>query len=141
MQVVVNRDPKLTKIDHLFVLLAEGETAAANEHPGVQDAIARAKFSGRSDESITILADGPRKITLIGLGKTSELTIRGVRSALFAIAKTAKKQRDNSIAVVFPYIIGRRDAAQTTRILADHLSHSDYKYDGFITVRKDQKQP
>jgi leucyl aminopeptidase len=141
MHVAVNREPKLTKIDHLFVLLAEGETGAADEYEGVADAIARAKFSGRSDESITILANGPRKITLIGLGKSDALTIRGVRGALYGVAKTAKKQRDSSIAVVFPYIIGRRDAAQTTRIVADLLSHSDYKYDGFITVKKDQKQP
>ncbi|MCU1231573.1 MAG: aminopeptidase [Acidobacteria bacterium] len=140
MQVVVNREPKLSKIDHLFVLLAEGETGAANEYEGVVDAIKRAKFSGRSDESITILADGPRKITLLGLGKRDALTIRGVRASLYAIAKTAKKQRDASIAVVFPYIIGKRDAAETARIVADHLSQSDYKYDPYITVKKDQKQ-
>ncbi|MEA2569521.1 MAG: leucyl aminopeptidase [Acidobacteriota bacterium] len=140
MHVVVNREPKLSKIDHLFILLAEGETGAASEYEGVADAIRRAKFSGRSDESITILADGPRKITLLGLGKRDALTIRGVRAALYAIAKTAKKQRDASIAVVFPYIIGKRDAAQTARILADQLSQSDYKYDPYITVKKDQKQ-
>jgi leucyl aminopeptidase len=140
MQVVVNREPKLSKIDHLFVLLAEGETAAANEYEGVADAIARAKFAGRSDESITILGDGPRKITLLGLGKRDALTIRGVRATIYAIAKIAKKQRDASIAVVFPYIIGKRDAAETTRILADHLSQADYKYDPYITVKKDQKQ-
>jgi leucyl aminopeptidase len=141
MQVAVSREPKLSKVDHLFVLLAEGETSAGDAYDGVTEAIARAKFTGRSDESITILADTPRKITLIGLGKRDAITIRGARTALYGVAKTAKKQRDKSIAVVFPYTIGDRDAAATTRILADHLSHADYKYDAYITVKTDQKAP
>ena len=67
MQVDIVREPKYSKIDHLFVLVAEGT------RDGLPDlalkAIRDAKFEGRCDESITLLNGAPRKLTLIGLGQ------------------------------------------------------------------------
>ncbi|MBV8520072.1 MAG: leucyl aminopeptidase [Acidobacteria bacterium] len=138
MQVDISRVPNLAKFDHLFVLLAEG--AAEVELAEARDAIARAKFEGRGDESITILADGPRKITLIGLGKRESLTLRGVRAALTSVGRIAKKQRDKKVAVLFPELLPQLDAEESLVAAADMLGQSDYKYDPYITVRKEQKR-
>ena len=141
MHVSLTREPKWSKIDHLFVLLAENDKRARELPLGkaIQKAIDGSGFVGRAEEAITLLADEPRKITLIGLGKRDALSIRGVRGALYSVSKTAKKLRDRSIAVALPYTIPRLDAAETTRLVAEQLSQADYKYDAFITVKKDEK--
>jgi leucyl aminopeptidase len=141
MHVSLTREPKWSKIDHLFVLLAENDKRARELPLGksIQKAIDGSGFIGRADEAITLLADEPRKITLIGLGKRHSLSIRVVRCALYSVSKTAKKLRDRSIAVALPYMIPRLDAADTTRLVAEQLSQADYKYDAYITVKKDEK--
>ena len=141
MDVTLTREPKWSKIDHLFVLLAENDKRARELPLGksIQKAIDGSGFTGRTDEAITLITDEPRKVTLIGLGKRDALSIRSVRSALYSIGKTAKKSRDRSIAVALPYTIPRLDAAETTRLVGEQLSQADYKYDAFITVKKDEK--
>ena len=138
MQVDIARDAKLSKIDHLFVLLLEGKHDV--DLPAVQNALKESKFEGRSDETLTILAGEPRKITLIGLGKEDALTHRGVRGAVTAAGRTARKHRDAKIALLFPYALPGMDGDGTALALADALAQSDYKYDPYITVRKDQKR-
>ena len=135
MQVHITRDAKPSKFDHLFVLLAEGDK------PDIAaQTIAGAKFEGRADESITVLTGEPRKTTLIGLGKKDKLTLRGVRGAITSVGRAAKKHRDAKIAVVFDYVLPDMDADQTALLVADALAQSDYKYDAFITTKKDQKK-
>ncbi len=139
MQVEITRDAKLSKIDHLFVLLAEGGRDA--ELPDVvSTAVAEAKFQGRSEESLTILAKQPRKVTLIGLGKSEALTHRGVRAAITAAGRIAKKQRDAKIALLFPYRLPNLNADETALAIADAMAQSDYKYDTYITPKKDEKK-
>jgi len=143
MNVEITRDPKLSKIDHLFLLLAEPPRDAAlpaGAGKSAPKAVEDSRFEGRSDESITILSGEPRKITLIGLGKRDGLTIRGLRAALYNVAKIARKHRDRSIAVVFPYLLKDLSPYDTTRIVADHLAAADYKYDAYITQKKDEKR-
>jgi len=138
MKVEVSRDAKLNKLDHVFALVTEG---GKGHFPDVvRKAIDDSGFSGRSDETITVLAGEPKKITLIGLGKEDALTLRNVRGGLYAIAKTARKHRSSDIGVVVPYNIRGLDAAESTRVLADYLAASDYKYDAFITQNKDEKR-
>jgi leucyl aminopeptidase len=140
MDVTINPDPKWSKIDHLFLLLAENEYA-----PPLPKAIAKAigvaGFEGRADETITILTDEPHKTTLIGLGKFEKVSLRVLRAALYSVAKTAKLQRDSSIAVVLSQAVPPLDDVETTRFAADALSHADYKYDAFITTKKDEAPP
>ena len=139
MQVEITRDTKLSKVDHLFVLLAEGARDA--ELPDVvTTAIEDSKFQGRSDESLTILAKQPRKVTLIGLGKPEALTHRGVRGAVTAAGRIAKKQRDAKIALLFPYLLPNMNADETALAIADAMAQSDYKYDAYITPKKDEKK-
>ena len=140
MQVTINREPKWSKIDHLFVLLAEKDKSPAVPR-FVKDSVDEAGFTGRADESITVLSKEPRKITLVGLGKRDGLTIRGLRAALYSVAKTARRLRERSIAVALPYTVGTLDAADTVRLAADYLSHADYKFDDLITVKKDEAPP
>ncbi|HEV7767710.1 MAG TPA: leucyl aminopeptidase [Thermoanaerobaculia bacterium] len=139
MQVDITRDLKLPRLDHLFVLLAEGKLDV-DLPDSVRKALRDAKFEGRSDESLTILAGEPRKITLIGLGKHESLTLRGARAGITAAGRTAKKHRDAKIALLFPYTLPDLDASETALTVADVLAQSDYKYDQFITVKKDQKK-
>jgi leucyl aminopeptidase len=136
MEVLINSDPKLSKLDHLFVLVAEGD----KPRPW-RKAIEDSGFSGRGDEAITILNKEPRKLTLIGLGKQEKLSIRGMRAALYNAAKTAKKHRDRAIAIAFPYSLPSLSAEETVRVAADYLGQADYKYDAYITTNKDEKAP
>jgi leucyl aminopeptidase len=143
MQVEISREPKWSKTDHLFVLLAE--SAKAPKDPQLPKAVSKAigdsGFGGRSDESITLLADEPRKVTLIGLGKEEALTLRGLRAAIFSIAKIAKRQRDANIALVCPYDLPKATTDQTLRLLADSLAQADYQYDVFLTRGREEKPP
>ena len=140
MNVTINPDPKWSKIDHLFLLLAENEYAPPLPK-AIAKAISAAEFAGRSDETITILTDEPRKTTLIGLGKSDKVSLRVLRAALYSVAKTAKRLRDASIGVVLSQAVPPLDDEQTTRFASDALSHADYKYDAFITVNKDEAPP
>src|SRR5437660_11725470 len=97
MDVQINPDPKFSKLDHLFVLVAEGDKPRA-----WRKAVDDAGFSGRSDETITILNGEPKKLTLVGLGKREKLTIRGLRAALYSVAQTAKKHRNRASGVALP---------------------------------------
>jgi leucyl aminopeptidase len=138
MQVDISRDARFSKIDHLFVLLAEGKVDV--ELPeAVRKLVRESKFEGRSEEVLTLLAGEPRKITLIGLGKHDALTLRGARAGITTAGRTAKKQRDPKIALLFPYTLPDMNDDETALMVADILAQSDYKYDAFITVRKDKK--
>ena len=135
MDVTLNKDPDWSKIDHLFVVLAEND----KQFPirSMPRLLRDSGFKGRSEETITVLADEPRKITLIGVGEKSKVTLRAIRAAIYAIGKIARKQRDRSIAVSVPYAIPELNAADTTRVLSDLLSQSDYKYDAYITKKEE----
>jgi leucyl aminopeptidase len=141
MQVEISHEPKWSRVQHLFVLLAEKAKAPGTVPDGVQRAIDDSGFSGRSDESITILSGTPRKITLIGLGKEDGLTLRRLRTALYAIAKVARKHRDSSIAVAYPYTLPHATDEETTRLAAGYLAQADYHYDEYITTKKGEKAP
>jgi leucyl aminopeptidase len=138
MQVDIVREPKFSKIDHLFILLAEGKHDVPWD--SVKKAIHESKFAGRSDESITILNGEPRKVTLVGLGKLEGLTHRSMRCGVTAAGRIAKAHRDTRVAVYFPYTLPNADADSTALAVADAFAQSDYKYDPYITVKKEQKQ-
>ena len=144
MQVTISREPKLQKIDHLFILVAE-KSRELDVVPAIRGAalelMTRSGFSGRSDETITALSENPRKTTLIGVGKADEFTTRALRAGLYAAGKIARKHRDHRIAVAIPYTASGYDAAGTTRFAASVLAHADYKYDAYVTVKKEEKLP
>ena len=141
MDVTITREPKVAKADHLFVLIAENSKPDVAVAAQAMKAIADAGFTGKADESLTTVAGEPKKITLLGIGKQEALTIRILRTALYSVAKMAKKQRDRNIIVVLPYSVAKLDADATTRIAASALSGSDYKYDTYITKKEDKSLP
>jgi leucyl aminopeptidase len=134
MRVELTRDPKLSKIDHLFAIVPEKPRGDDAYPEAVRKAISDSAFDGRAEETITILGDAPRKITLIGAGKADAVTIRTVRQALLTAAKIAKRHRDENIAVVAPF------DDISARVIADYLAAADYKYDAYITVKKEDKR-
>jgi leucyl aminopeptidase len=144
MDVSISLDPKWSKLDHLFILLAQDDKPPRDlgVAKSLQKLIDSAGFTGRGDESITLASgEQPRKVTLIGLGKSESLSLRGIRGAIYSIGKIAKKQRDRSIGVVLPYIVPKLDPSESTRLVAEQLAAADYKYDNYITVRKDGEKP
>ncbi|MGA7615870.1 MAG: leucyl aminopeptidase [Thermoanaerobaculia bacterium] len=146
MHVEIQRDPKLSKTENLFILLAEDDRRSLSHLPAalrkeVESAVGHSAFTGRSEESIALLSKEPKKITLVGLGKEESLSQRSVRGAVYAVAKTARRNRDGSIAVWFPYVLAHLDPASTTRLLADWLGQSDYKYDRYLTADDSKKRP
>jgi leucyl aminopeptidase len=148
MRVDVSLEPKLSKLDHLFVVLSEKPRdleLAEGLRTLIADAIDRSGFDGRCDESITILSDQPRKLTLVGTGKPENFSIRGLRGALFSIAKIAAKHHDRRIGVA---LTGRltgnltdASVAETTALAASYLADADYRYDDYRTQKKDEKPP
>jgi leucyl aminopeptidase len=140
MNVEIARDPKLSKIDHLFILTAEkrdGDLPDAIQRLAA-DITARSRFEGRSDETITVLHDVPRKVTLIGLGK--DVSIRCMKSGLATAAKIAQKQRDRRIAVAIANGLPQTDTETSTKMIASLLAHADYKYETYKTEKKDEKR-
>src|SRR5215470_3136333 len=97
MDVILNKDPKWSKTDHLFVVLPENEERFPVK--AMPHVLRDSGFQGRAEEAITVLAGEPHKITLIGVGDKKKLTMRAIRVAIYAIGKIAKKQRDRSIVV------------------------------------------
>src|SRR5436190_9578023 len=138
MDVSINKDPKWSKIDHFFDVLPKNDKLFPIK--AMQHVLRDSGFQGRAEEAITVLADEPRKVTLIGIGDKKKLTMRAVRAAIYAIGKTAKKQRDRSIAVAVPFAIPDLNAADSTRVIADFLAQSDYKYDEYISKKDDDNR-
>ncbi len=137
MKVEIATDPKFRKLDHLFILAAKDA-----DLEGIAAEVAgRGKFEGRADETITTLEDEPRKVTLVGLGKREELSIRGLTKALGTVASIAKKQRDQRIAVQVVTAIPDVESTAATRLTAALLAQADYKYDEYLTQKKDERPP
>src|SRR6185295_12589704 len=136
MNVEITREPKLSRLDHLFVIVPERGDLLQLAEPIrriVEGVMNRSRFEGRADESITTLESEPRKITLVGAGKPEAFSIRALKTALMIIAKTAQKQRDQRIAVAVAASLPDQEAEAATRLTASLLAHSDYVYDAFKT--------
>lgn len=145
MQVDISSELKLSRIDNLFVLLSEEATkdlpadVPRQFRKKIESTIGQSRFSGRADEGITVLSDEPRKITLIGLGPVSSLNHRTARAALFGVAKISRRNRDQDIAVAFPYLLPAMTREETARHVADLLIHSDYRYDVYQSKKEDDQ--
>ncbi|MGK2858181.1 MAG: leucyl aminopeptidase [Thermoanaerobaculia bacterium] len=138
MNVTVSRELTLSSIDHLYVFVTEEMNLdiPARLRARVERAVADSGFEGRSDESITILAGTPRKLTLVGLGKGEKLSHRGLRAAIYALGKAARRNRDRKIGVALCASFPNAGAEASTRLAADLIAQSDYKYDAFITSKE-----
>jgi leucyl aminopeptidase len=148
LEVKISREPRLSKIEHLFLLVLEDQEPGLDLYPKevrelAAKAIRRAGFIGRADACITILTEEgkPSKLTLIGLGKAKTFSIRLAKTALYGVGRIARRNRDTSIGVVLPYQLPKLSQAETVRLAAELLMQSDYRYDPYITVREEGKPP
>ena len=122
MQVDINKEPRLNELDNLFVLAAEGGDGPFPVSPELDGEISRlwkkSGFGGRKDESVTLVAEnGPRKITLVGLGDRGNVNVRILKAAIRGLTRSAQKNNDTRIAVLFPYRLPMLDEAATTRAI------------------------
>lgn len=141
MNITIQPEVKLSKIDNLFVLLTQDSQSPLNLPDDVTErvrhAIETSRFKGRDEEMVSTLGESPRKITLIGLGESKALTNRSVRAALARAASVAKANRDAKIAIVFPYTLPGRDETETLRQIADLTAHADYRYTRYLTKERE----
>lgn len=145
MYVQIHSAPDFEQIDTLFILLGENPGEKKLNLPDairapVQEALAEFSFEGRAGEILTLTSEAPRKVTLLGIRGEERLDQRSIRASLFAVAGLARGNKDDRIAVLFPDRLPHLDDEGTTRWMADQLSHSDYRYDAYITMRELEKQ-
>jgi len=142
LNVTVSRELTLSSIDHLYVLVSEEMNLdlPARLRARIEKAITDSGFEGRGDESITILAGTPRKLTLVGLGKAEKISHRGLRAAIYALGKTARRHRDRKIGVAFCASFPNASVEASTRLAADLVAQSDYKYAAYITSAEAKKR-
>jgi len=144
LQVTINPSPKLDKTENLFVIVAQGDTKPALNLPtairtNITKVLSSKVFGGRLHETVSIVASGPSKITLYGIGPKKDLSQRLVRQAIFRIAGVSHRNRDRSIAVLLPYGLPKFSAADSVLWLADHLGQADYRFDKYITQKEENK--
>lgn len=145
VRVDITKDPKLSKIDELFILLTESDSDPSGLPDELREevvsAIREARFTGRTDEGITLLRNGSSsRLTLVGLGKKERLSPRLLKAALYGVAKISRRNRAEQIAVAFPYVLPGLEVVATTRLALDLLANADYKYDKYRMRDEDDPQ-
>jgi leucyl aminopeptidase len=140
LKVTISRELKLAAFDNVYVFLPEGKRPRlglpADLDKALKSTIKSSGFTGRKDEVVSVFAGAPKRLTLVGLGDAKALRHKAARVAIRSIGVTAGRNREAKIAVVFPHTLPGNDVAQSTRLVADLLSLSDYKYDRFITKKE-----
>ncbi len=142
LNITISRELKLAGLENVYVLLAEGRKPKLDLpvefDKTLKSTIKSSGFSGRRDETVSVLTASPKRLTLVGLGDAKAFTHKTLRTALRSVGSTAKHNRETKIAVVFPYTLPENDPAHSTRLVADLLGNSDYRYDRFITKKDDE---
>jgi leucyl aminopeptidase len=141
LHVTISRDLKLAGLENLYVFLAEGRKPKldlpADLNKTLQSTIRTSGFQGRRDETVSVLAGSPKRLTLVGLGDAKKLSHKAIRAAIRSIGVSAGRNRESKVAVVFPYNLPGNDALFSCRLVADLIANADYRYDRFITKKKD----
>ncbi|MFN7556319.1 M17 family peptidase N-terminal domain-containing protein, partial [Microcystis sp.] len=109
-----------------------GELAELNDKLGgiLEDLISETEFEGKLGSSAaTRLGGGPiRKLILVGLGKTADFDLQTLRLAAAAIARLAKQQKSQALAISLP-VVG--DQSATAGAIAEGLllaNHQDTRF-------------
>jgi leucyl aminopeptidase len=99
--------------------LADLDTALSGT---LSELIAEAEFKGTSGSSaVTRVGGGSaiRKIAVVGLGKSSDVTLESIRQAAAAIAKLAKKEKAKTVGVHLP--VWKDDAASSVQAMVEGM--------------------
>jgi len=109
-----------------------GELAELNDKLGgiLEDLISETEFEGKLGSSAaTRLGGGPiRKLILVGLGKTADFDLQTLGLAAAAIARLAKQQKTQALAISLP-VVG--DQSATAVAIAEGLllaTHHDTRF-------------
>ncbi|MFM6061177.1 MAG: M17 family peptidase N-terminal domain-containing protein, partial [Microcystis panniformis] len=109
-----------------------GELAELNDKLGgtLEELISETEFDGKLGSSAaTRLGGGPiRKLILVGLGKTADFDLQTLRLAAAAIARLAKQQKSQALAISLP-VVG--DQSATAGAIAEGLllaNHQDTRF-------------
>lgn len=106
----------------------------------IKDLIADVEFKGKAGSSTTTrIAGSPiRKLILVGLGKSEDLKLDGLRRAAAATAKLAKKERCKTVGVSLPVCQG--DAAATAQAIVEGIELGLYQDRRFKSEPDEQPQ-
>lgn len=104
--VVTKKDQKPEGLD----FLSAGDRAAIN-------AMSAAKaFSGKANEIVSQVVDdpSPHRLLIIGVGASEKLSTQSLREAAATLAKTARKQKLTSVALIVPDILQQGGPGETS---------------------------
>jgi len=94
-----------TTDDQPIALPSEWAELDARFNGTLTELITETEFKAKAGATVSARIGGNspvRKVILVGMGKTADLTLDGVRRAAAAIARTAKKQRCKTLALCLP---------------------------------------
>ncbi|MDJ0712843.1 MAG: leucyl aminopeptidase [Prochloraceae cyanobacterium] len=111
-----------------------GDLAKLNEKLSgtIEELIAEEEFEGKSGSTAVtrVGSKAPiRKIILVGLGKSEDLKLDGMRRTAAAIARIAKKQKSKTLGISLPIV--NEDPAATAAVITEgiHLAlHQDNRF-------------
>lgn len=143
MDVQIRRNPTLSKVQHIYVLLPEQADISALELPDeiekeVRELVTRGRFTGRSEEMLSTIDEKGRRLTIAGAGRKEALSRRAMRIAIRSLGKTAQRNRDERIVVAVPLLEG--DRVTELRWAADQLAHADYRYASYLGEEERKKR-
>jgi leucyl aminopeptidase len=89
----------------------------------LQEVVAESEFKGKAGETTWLRTPAPsssavaRKVVLVGLGKSENFTLEGLRQGAGAIARTAQKQKAKRVAMSLP--LWNQDAALSAAAIVE----------------------
>ncbi len=107
--------------------------------------MAEAKFQGKVGTSLIVRLTPKatvKKIMLLGLGPASDLTLDGLRRAAAIVAKSARKEKVNTLGLHFP--VSGSDPTQSTQAVAEGIYlglHQDLRFKSDPEAKDNQEYP
>jgi leucyl aminopeptidase len=138
------------KADCIALLIPEDKENFAREiakgrkllRAALDRAVELSQFKGKEGELLSLLTDAkltaPR-LFLVGLGETSKLTLEKFRRAGAAAAKEANSSHIRHMVFMLPLLEGPAARAEVGGAIAEGAVLSLYKFDKYITEKKNRK--
>ena len=93
MHVTISRELKLAGLENVYVFLSEGRKpkldVPSEFNKVLQSTIRTSGFTGRKDETVSVLAGTPKRLTLVGLGDAKKLSHKAIRAIVRTVGVSA----------------------------------------------------
>jgi leucyl aminopeptidase len=121
-----------------------GDLATLDEKFGgiLKELITEEEFKGKANSTIATrvgVGGAIRKVIFVGLGKAEGLKLDSLRRAAAAVARTAKKQKTNTLGISLP--VWNNDPAATAQAIAEGVELALYQDTRFKSELEDKSPP